>query len=61
MISDPAAAMKRVLGTQVAAYYEPAQNTFFIVLDPPSEALRGALYAHELHHGLQHRSTSCKP
>ena len=55
LISDFPAMMKMMLGTQVAAYYEPAENTFFVVDDARSQTLRGALYSHELHHGLQHQ------
>lgn len=55
-IVEFAALMKTVLSTQVAAYYLPAVNSFFVQLEPQSEVVRGALYAHELHHGLQHQN-----
>jgi len=55
-IEDFPALMKMVLSTQVAAYYLPAEDTFFMLGQPQSAAVRGALYAHELHHGLQHQN-----
>jgi hypothetical protein len=55
LISNARGMMQSMLVSQVAAYYEPKQNTFFVLMDEASGTMQGALYAHELFHGLQHQ------
>jgi hypothetical protein len=47
------ATMGHVLGSQVAAYYDPKKQSFFVVMSGMPEMMQGALYAHELYHALQ--------
>ena len=44
---------KLVLESQAAAYYDPEQGTFFMVMQDLPEAALNAVYAHELYHGMQ--------
>lgn len=45
--------MKMVATSQAAAYYDPEQQTFFVLLPNMPEMVRGVFYSHELYHGLQ--------
>lgn len=45
--------MKGVMTSQVAAYYDPAENAFYVLSEGMPSALAGAVYAHELYHALQ--------
>lgn len=45
--------MKGVMTSQVAAYYDPAENAFYVLSEGMPPALAGAVYAHELYHALQ--------
>ena len=51
---DLAAVLENTLATQVGAYYDPAQDKFFVVMVPDSEMMLDVMSAHELVHGLQH-------
>jgi hypothetical protein len=52
-IEDAAAVMRQLATSQVAAYYDPAESAFHVVLaDAPMSTL-APIYAHELYHGLQ--------
>ena len=44
---------KAVMQSQVAAYYDPESDAFYVVTQDLSEQMLGGLYAHELYHGLQ--------
>jgi hypothetical protein len=50
---DFSATMGAVLGSQVAAYYDPDKQSFFVVMAGTPEPMQSALYAHELYHALQ--------
>jgi hypothetical protein len=50
---DLGKALEQAFATQAAAYYDPAQKKFFIVMVPDSPAMLDAASAHELTHGLQ--------
>lgn len=52
-IQDFKSMAKMVFGSQVAAYYDPDLETFYVVMQKLPEKMMGALYAHELYHGLQ--------
>ena len=45
--------MKAVMTSQVAAYYDPDKKAFFVLVQGMAEAGMGAVYSHELYHGLQ--------
>lgn len=45
--------MKRLMSSQLAAYYDPEQQTFFVLFNDLSALETGVVYAHELYHGLQ--------
>jgi hypothetical protein len=45
--------MKAFAASQIAAYYDPKQEAFFVVFADLSAGETGAVYAHELYHGLQ--------
>lgn len=45
--------MRGVMTSQVAAYYDPAESTFYVLFDNVPPMMAGTLYAHELYHGLQ--------
>ncbi|HEX6993256.1 MAG TPA: hypothetical protein VF339_03840 [Gammaproteobacteria bacterium] len=45
--------MKGVMTSQVAAYYDPVESTFYVLFNELSPLMAGTLYAHELYHGLQ--------
>lgn len=55
LIEDMREMMQSVLASQAAAYYEPDQNTFFVLFSDLPEMMQGVLYSHELYHGLQHQ------
>jgi hypothetical protein len=44
---------KMVMGSQLAAYYDPKSQRFYVLLPNMPEMLRNMTYAHELYHGLQ--------
>jgi hypothetical protein len=50
---DLAAAEEQAFATQAAAYYDPAQKKFFLVMVPDAPAMLDTVSAHELTHGLQ--------
>ncbi len=50
---DLAKAEEQAFATQAAAYYDPAQKKFFLVMVPDSPVMLDAISAHELTHGLQ--------
>jgi hypothetical protein len=50
---DLPATLIRTMETQAAAYYDPAQKKFFVVMAPDSESLLDTMSAHELTHALQ--------
>jgi len=52
-IEDFQALAKLVLESQAAAYYDPEQATFFLVMQDLPETALNAVYAHELYHGMQ--------
>lgn len=52
-IEDGGALMKTVATSQAAAYYDPEEQTFYVLMQNMPELMRGTLYAHELYHGLQ--------
>lgn len=45
--------IKGVMTSQVAAYYDPAKSTFYVLYDEMPPLMAGTVYAHELYHGLQ--------
>jgi len=53
VITDFKALAKKVLQSQAAAYYDPAKDTFFVVMQNLSEQMLASIYVHELYHGLQ--------
>ena len=55
LIQDMREVMQSALASQAAAYYEPEQNTFFMLYSGLPEMMQGVLYSHELFHGLQHQ------
>ncbi|HEX9653902.1 MAG TPA: hypothetical protein VGA99_09330 [bacterium] len=44
---------KMVMKSQAAAYYDPADETFFVVMQNLPAEMMSSVYAHELYHGLQ--------
>ena len=50
---DLATAEEHAFATQAAAYYDPAQQKFFLVMVPDAPAMLDIVSAHELTHGLQ--------
>jgi hypothetical protein len=44
---------KTVMSSQAAAYYDPAKQTFYMLMQDVPEPLTRMLYSHELYHGLQ--------
>lgn len=50
---DLPATLIRTMETQAAAYYDPAQRKFFVVMAPDSASLLDTMSAHELTHALQ--------
>jgi len=52
-IKDFKSLAKTVMQSQAAAYYDPATNTFFVVMQDLPESALGSVYAHELYHGFQ--------
>lgn len=50
---DLPATLIRTMETQAAAYYDPAQKKFFVVMAPDSDSLLDTMSAHELTHALQ--------
>jgi hypothetical protein len=53
LIQDPAALMRQLATSQVAAYYDPDRSQFFVLLPDALPILLATIYAHELYHGLQ--------
>lgn len=49
---DLAKAEEQAFATQAAAYYDPAQKKFFLVMVPDAPAMLDVTSAHELTHGL---------
>ena len=45
--------MKGVMTSQVAAYYDPVESTFYVLFQNIPPMMAGTIYAHELYHGLQ--------
>ncbi len=52
-IKDFTLMTKAVMQSQVAAYYDPESEAFYVVMQDLPEHMLGGLYAHELYHGLQ--------
>lgn len=52
-IEDFGELFKQVMQSQAAAYYDPAANTFFVVMQGLDSQMLDAVYAHELYHGFQ--------
>jgi hypothetical protein len=52
-IDDFSDMMTAVMTSQVAAYYDPEKQKFFIVMSGMPDLMLGVLYAHELYHALQ--------
>jgi hypothetical protein len=50
---DLATAYEQTMASQAAAYYDPAQKKFFMVMVPDNDVLLDTISAHELVHGLQ--------
>jgi hypothetical protein len=50
---DLATAYEQTMTSQAAAYYDPAQKKFFMVMVPDQDLLLDTMSAHELVHGLQ--------
>jgi hypothetical protein len=50
---DLATAYEQTMTSQAAAYYDPSQKKFFMVMVPDNEVLLDTMSAHELVHGLQ--------
>lgn len=50
---DYAETVKLLMGSQAAAYYDPATSAFYVVKTDMPELIMGGIYAHELYHGLQ--------
>jgi len=53
VIEDPAAVMRLLATSQIAAYYSPEQTTFYVLLQDAPLSMLAPIYAHELYHGLQ--------
>ncbi len=52
-IEDFSAMMSTVMSSQVAAYYDPDRQSFFVVKSGMPDMMMGVLYSHELYHALQ--------
>ncbi|MFQ5824078.1 MAG: hypothetical protein ACE5JB_08490 [bacterium] len=44
---------KTIMQSQAAAYYDPASETFYVVMQKLPEYMLNSVYAHEIYHGLQ--------
>ncbi|MFQ5864181.1 MAG: hypothetical protein ACE5IW_03020 [bacterium] len=44
---------KILMQSQAAAYYDPAAETFYVVMPELPEQMLNSVYAHEIYHGLQ--------
>ncbi|NIR51557.1 hypothetical protein GWO43_23525 [candidate division KSB1 bacterium] len=44
---------KMIMQSQAAAYYDPASEAFYVVMEDLPEQMLDAVYVHELYHGLQ--------
>ncbi|MFQ6113165.1 MAG: hypothetical protein ACE5NG_03640 [bacterium] len=44
---------KMLMQSQAAAYYDPATETFYVVMQQLPEQLLNSVYVHEIYHGLQ--------
>jgi hypothetical protein len=53
LIEDAAGMMTFLATSQAAAYYDPDQSAFFVLLGDVSVSTLAPIYAHELYHGLQ--------
>ena len=53
VIEDFSSMMTTVMTSQVAAYYDPDKQSFFVVMSAMPEMMQGVLYSHELYHALQ--------
>ncbi|MFQ5706035.1 MAG: hypothetical protein ACE5HO_01215 [bacterium] len=52
-IADFKSMAKLIMQSQAAAYYDPATNTFYVVMPDIPRQMLSTVYAHELYHGLQ--------
>lgn len=52
-IQDFTALAKLVIRSQAGAYYDPREETFYVVMENIPEQVLNTVYAHELYHGLQ--------
>lgn len=52
-IEDAAAVMRELASSQVAAYYDPEESAFYVLLADAPMTVLAPIYAHELYHGLQ--------
>ncbi|MFQ5770766.1 MAG: hypothetical protein ACE5HX_09530 [bacterium] len=52
-IEDYRTMAKMVMQSQAAAYYDPASETFYLVMPNLPEQMLNSVYAHELYHGFQ--------
>jgi hypothetical protein len=53
LIDDAVALMRLLATSQVAAYYNPDESAFYVLLEDAAMTLLAPIYAHELYHGLQ--------
>ncbi len=52
-LKDFRALARKVMQSQAAAYYDPEEKTFFVVMQGLSPQMLDAVYTHELYHGFQ--------
>lgn len=52
-IGDMLDMTKSVMKSQAAAYYDPDNSAFYVLMSDMPEFMLGGIYAHELYHGLQ--------
>lgn len=52
-IEDLFGLAKMIMKSQAAAYYNPDTETFYVLMSDMPGTMMGAIYAHELYHGLQ--------
>ena len=50
---DLAETLEQTMVTQAAAYYDPRQKKFFVVMAPDNDSMLDTMSAHELTHALQ--------
>ena len=53
VIEDAGSMIRQLATSQVAAYYDPDQSEFYVLLANAPLSLLAPIYAHELYHGLQ--------